>query len=303
MTGSYPIEVTRQQSFAETGAADTRYDNNIFLITLERGMYGFVVEQGNITNPDNIFDPATLLNFRLTPVRNLMRWYKSIINSYPNISNSEAKLFFSAGTGNLIAEGEITQGFYADPCKLENMVISESQNLFITHFADQDDATPLWKNETLTYEYPLSVEGYAALKASPYGYISAQCGDGDYLKGFIQEVKFKLSKGYSNIYFKEKMGIMKLAEFNARWTGDYTPDEEQQYRAIHGDDRADWPCAETVDKICIDLDKLVRFNPAKSETETTVELSCGGTYALKISYDDFKDLLAYYSIEITDHLK
>lgn len=96
---------------------------------------------------------------------------------------------------------------------------------------------------------------------------------------------------------------MKLAEFNARWTGDYTPDEEQQYRAIHGDDRADWPRAETVDKICIDLDKLVRFNPAKSETETTVELSCGGTYALKISYDDFKDLLAYYSIEITDHLK
>lgn len=195
ITGSYPIEITRQQSFAQTGAADTRYDDNTFLICLERDAYGFIVEQGNITSPANIFDPNTLYNFRLTPVRNLMRWYKSIINSYPVITNSSSKLFFSAGTGNLIAEGKITEGIYDDPCSLESMVISESQNLFITHFEDQAEATPLWKNETITFEYPLSVAEYQALKVNPYGYITYTCGNGGSEKGFIKEIKFRPAKG------------------------------------------------------------------------------------------------------------
>lgn len=204
VTGSYPIEITREQSFALTGAADTAYDNDIFLICLLRGMYGFTVEQGGIDNPANIFDPDTLMNFRLTPVRNLMRWYKSLINSYTNINDSDSKLFFSSGTGNLTAEGEITEGFYDDLCKLEGMVISESQDLFITHFDRQEDATPLWKNETITFAYYMSIAQYKAIKAAPYGYISYSCGNGPVEKGFIKEIKFKPAKGTCSVNLIKK---------------------------------------------------------------------------------------------------
>lgn len=204
VTGSYPIEITREQSFALTGAADTAYDNDIFLICLLRGMYGFTVEQGGIDNPANIFDPDTLMNFRLTPVRNLMRWYKSLINSYPNINNSEHKLFFSSGTGNLTAEGEIIEGFYDDLCKLEEMVISESQDLFLTHFERQEDATPLWKNETITFAYYMSIAQYKAIKAAPYGYISYSCGNGPTEKGFVKEIKFKPAKGTCTVNLIKK---------------------------------------------------------------------------------------------------
>lgn len=204
VTGSYPIEITRQQSFAATGAADTKYDNDIFLICLLRSAYGFAIEQGGITNPDNIFDPDTVMNYRLSPVRNLMRWYKSIANSYVNLSDSNSKLLFSAGTGNITAEGELTQGVYDDICKLENMVIRENQNLFITHFERQEDAIPLWKPETVVYEYPMSVADYRMIKANPYGYISFQCGQGDFLKGYINEVKYRMARGIATFNLKIK---------------------------------------------------------------------------------------------------
>lgn len=204
VTGSYPIEITRQQSFAATGAADTAYDNDIFLICLLRGMYNFTVEQGGIDNAANIFDPATLMNFRLTPVRNLMRWYKSLINSYANINDTDNKLFFSSGTGNLTAEGEIIEGFYDDLCKLEGMVISESQDLFLTHFDRQEDAVPLWKNETINFAYYMSIAEYKALKAAPYGYINFQCGNGPVEKGFIKEIKFKPARGTCTVNLIKK---------------------------------------------------------------------------------------------------
>lgn len=204
VTGSYPIEITRQQSFASTGAADTTYDNNIFLLCLLRGMYGFTVEQGGIDNADNIFDPDTLMNFRLTPVRNLMRWYKSLINSYANINDTDSKLFFSSGTGNLTAEGEIIEGTYDALCKLESMTISESQDLFLTHFERQEDAKPLWKNETINFPYYMSLAQYQGLRAAPYGYISFSCGNGPMDKGFIKEIKFKPKKGTCTVNLIKK---------------------------------------------------------------------------------------------------
>lgn len=205
VTGSYPIEITRQQSFASTGAADTTYDNETFLLCLIRNAYGFAVEQGNIDNPANIFDPATLMNFRLTPVRNLMRWFKSIINSYVNISDTGSKLFFSSGTGNLKAEGELIERTYDELCKLESVVINESQNLFITHFERQEDAIPLWQPETLTFEWPLSVKEYQLLKTKKYGYISVACGENtDFEKCFINEIKYRPAQGKATFNLKKK---------------------------------------------------------------------------------------------------
>lgn len=191
VTGSYPIEVTRQQSFAKSGAADTSYDNDIFLITLQRNAYDFEVEQGGITSPTNIFDPGTLLNYRLTPARNMLRWAKSVFNSYPNFGSSLYKIFFGSGTGNIVASGELTDS----TCKLEAGVLAENQDISPTTFADQSEAIPLWRPEYSTFEYPLSVAQYQQLKANPYGYISYQCGNGEYEKAFIKEIKFKVAKG------------------------------------------------------------------------------------------------------------
>lgn len=202
VAGSYPIEITRQQSFAETGAADTKYDNDTFIICVERNAYGFIVEQNNIDNAANMFSPSTLYNWRIRPYYNLMRWFKSIANSYPNISDTSNKLFFSSGTGNLIAEGQIG-GAYPE-CKLENGVKAENRDLGVNDFADTSEATPLWKPEYMTFRYPLSVKDYRTIKENPYGYISIQCGTGEFVKGYIQSVNYRLNKGEADFVFKLK---------------------------------------------------------------------------------------------------
>lgn len=204
ITGSYPIEHTRQQNFADSGAADTKFDNDAFLITLKRMAYDFVVEQDNVSSAANFFDPDTIYNFRLSPLRNLMRWYKTIASGYADLGSSESKLFFNAGTGNFNATGEIIEGAYDGECKLESMPITENQNLFVTHFARATDYTPLWKPETFAYEYPLNIAEYKSIKENPYGYVSYQCGNGAYEKAFIKEIKFRPAKGRATFVLLKK---------------------------------------------------------------------------------------------------
>lgn len=204
VAGSIPIEITRQQSFADTGAADTKFDNETFIIVLDRISYGFQVEQGNIDNPVNIFSPDTVYNWRIRPYYNLMRWFKSLANSYPNIDDTANKLYFSSGTGNYTAEGELIEGLYDPDCKLENGVKAENRNLSKLDFSDVTEATPLWRPEPAIFTYPLSVQDYKLLKANPYGYISFQPGGGEFLKGFIQSVKYKLNEGTADFVLKIK---------------------------------------------------------------------------------------------------
>jgi len=202
IAGSYPIEITRQQSFADTGAADTTYDNETFIICVERQAYNFIIERGNIDNAANVFSPSTLYNWRIRPYSNLMRWFKSIANSYPNITDSANKLYFSSGTGNFIAEGEIGGAY--PTCKLENGVKAENRDLSVNDFANASDATPLWMPEYATLKYPLSVKDYKTIKANPYGYISFQCGTGEWRKGYIQNIQYQLNKGQANFTLKLK---------------------------------------------------------------------------------------------------
>lgn len=205
VAGSYPIEITRQQSFATTGAADTKYDNKVFIMEMIRSDYPYGnigVKQGGITSPENIFSPATVYNFGISPLRNLMRWYRTIAAGFASISDNANKLFFSSGTGNLIAKGILTDIV----CRMESMVIQENQDLYITHFADPADYTPLWKNETITYEYPMSIADYKTIKENPYGYISSQCGGGELLKYWIKEIKYRLAKGKATFVLRRKYG-------------------------------------------------------------------------------------------------
>lgn len=202
IAGGYPWEITRQQSFAATGQADTKYDNDTFIACVERDAYGFHIEQGNIDNPTNIFSPSTAYNWRIRPFSNLMRWYKSIANSYPNLADTTNKLFFSSGTGNFVASGELG-GAYPG-CKLENGAKEENRDLYVSDFIDPADATPLWKPEYMTFKYPLSVKDYRKLRSFPYGYINAQCGNGSYVKAFIQEIRYSLNRGSADFVLKLK---------------------------------------------------------------------------------------------------
>lgn len=201
VAGGIPIEITRQQSFVTTGAADTKYDDETFIICVERGGYDYIVEKGNIDNATGIFSPWTAYNWRIRPMSNLMRWFKLIAQSYVNLVNSTSKLFFSSGTGNYTASGELPAG---DLCKLETGVIAENHDLSKFDFANVDDFTPIYQPETVTFVYPLSIADYITLKNNPYGYIEYQCGTGKTERGFIKSIAYKPTQGEANFTLIKK---------------------------------------------------------------------------------------------------
>lgn len=200
VAGSYPIEVTRQQSFATTGGADTKFDNDLFIYCLQRALYGFTVEQGGITGPEGVYSPSTVFNWRIRPFYNLMRWFKSIGSSYVNFTDTDNKLFFTSGTGNYVATGEQT----STRCKLENGAKAENRDLAYTDFLHPDEATPIWKPENISYKYPMSIAEYKRVKAAPYGFVSFQCGAGEWLKGYIKTIQFYPSEGRAEFNLKMK---------------------------------------------------------------------------------------------------
>lgn len=208
VAGDYPIELTREQQYVDSSEADTTYDNDIFIILLKRITalgypYGeMVVEQGNIDSPENIFSPSSVYNYGISPVRNLLRWFRSIAAAYPNVDDSDNKLFFNAGTGNILAKGELS-AIYGGSCRMENQPIRENQDVAPTIFQDQTKATPLWRNEPVSYDYPMSLRDYKHIKANPYGYISFQCGNGPWEKGWITEISFKPFQGMGSFKLKK----------------------------------------------------------------------------------------------------
>lgn len=200
IAGGYSIEKTRQQSYADTGAADTSRDNDTFIVCVRRdyAAYGsYEVEQGNIDSGANFYSPTTAYNWRIRPMYNLIRWWKSIVQSYVNLANTASKLFFSAGVGNLLAEGQLL-----DACDVARDILPENHDLAQADVDLAKDYLPIWKPETMQYTYPMSLAEYNTIKAAPNGYIYAECGEG--VKGFIMNINYKLAKGEADITLKMK---------------------------------------------------------------------------------------------------
>lgn len=197
IAGGYPIELTRQQSFAESGGADTKYDNDNFIICVERAAYGYEVEQGNIINASGMYSPSTVYNWRIRPFYNLMRWWKSIAQSYANLTNTDSKIIFSAGTGNIEAKGELSTSY----CKLENKAKAENDDLLRTDFATTP--LPVWKPDNIRFTYPMSLREFNLIKENPYGYIFYQCGS-EFKKAFITDLLYKPTKGEAELTLRLK---------------------------------------------------------------------------------------------------
>lgn len=174
ITAGYTIEVTRRKNQANTGTSDWRYDDDIFLINT-------FVDEGNLyayrgaSDTANMYSPSTRMNLRLTPVRNLMRWFKTLAGAQPTITNETLK--FTSGTGNYLAESR-----FADQCFIETGVVSEQQNIIST---DVVAPTPIWKTIYATFDAPLTMVQFEAIKTNVYGAIRFRCGNDLYLGNIV----------------------------------------------------------------------------------------------------------------------
>lgn len=151
--------------------------------------FTYAVEQGLIDTPQNIIDPGTIYNFRISPERNAMRWIDKLFAGYRKISPAN-KLIFMDGDGNYNASGKLD----SLSCRIENAAITEKQDIDITMFASQNKAKPILRPERDEYEYPMSVKDFRTLQKNPLGKI-AYSNDCEASVGWIDEIKYRPKEG------------------------------------------------------------------------------------------------------------
>lgn len=153
---------------------------------------GLFVELGNVINPANIIDPRTLYNYRISPIRNAMRWMSKVLESYRKFDN-DAKIIFTDGEGNYFAEGEMESLI----CKIENTTLVENMTIDKNIFVDEDQVKPFMRPERIVYEYPMNSCDYKNIKTNPGGLIyfdnGCECG-----YGYIDTIIYRPDEGLGN---------------------------------------------------------------------------------------------------------
>ena len=96
---------------------------------------------------------------------------------------------------------------------------------------------------------------------------------------------------------------MNLCEFTAYWPGEYSNEEIETYTPIFGDEKTQWPASESYSDIIIDIERVVRINPAKDAGHVTVDLADGLAITIAMPYNDFKNVLSINGIQITSYKK
>lgn len=192
IASNYSMEITRRLG---TETTDWKYDNDIFIFSFLRTVYGTIDVLNDFT-PSQAFNMSALFYFnqRLTPVRNLMRWFKIIGATWAELFLTQIKqLKFTSGEGNYIAQWRKTSD---DAClqEVQSVVLAENQDLDKTDFKDYDACKPVWLPRTVEYEYPLSFTQFKAMRASPYQLVQfnteAYAGE-----GYIDRIEYDPNKG------------------------------------------------------------------------------------------------------------
>lgn len=192
IASGYAIEITRRKGNTDT--KDWRYDNDTFFICLKRQTADLVVEQGNIMDDANIIDASTILNFRISPARMAMKWFKYMAT----FLKSTNELLFASGKGNIAAEGELVS-----VCSIESGIISEKQNLVQSDF--QYDQNGIYEAELHNIEEcPLSFVQYKAIRENIHGLIAYQCDDVQKY-GWIQEFEYSFVDGKASFILIPKV--------------------------------------------------------------------------------------------------
>jgi hypothetical protein len=192
IASGYAIETTRRK--INTNTTDWRYDNDTFILCLKRKTDGYQVEAGGIDGGTNMLDPATVYNWRISPVRNALRWLWYIFQSYT--TGNDRRLIFTAGDGNYYAYGKE----HTNP--IETQALSENATLTLDDYATA--TPPLFKFETVKFKYPLSYEQWVNIYTHQYGLIGYTVNGGAVEYGWIQELKYNPYTGIAEFILKPK---------------------------------------------------------------------------------------------------
>jgi len=191
IASAYAIEFTRRKKYSNFPNLDWKYDNDNFIICLNRSVDAYnnptdldtVELDENYSQINNVLDSETGYNYRISPKRNLLRHLSVINGSLTKYVNRLIKFVY--GEGNYFMSSEFT----ADTCagNFDNELLEEDQDIDSTAVG----IDPIWIPEYIEFEYPMGFSTFLTIKNSPYGCIEVSNSDTGFVKGYIIELRYK----------------------------------------------------------------------------------------------------------------
>lgn len=193
ITAPYTIEITRR---LDTGTDDWKYDNDVmgFCLKYNGGIYSVETFADVAYAVENISDPDTCYNGRITPARNAMRWFNFIMQGLRQIGN-DSKLIFTSGEANYIAKLGLNS------CNIEGQPLSENESITIADFDQQHDALPITFPELLTFDHPMNYNLFKRIKNDStlkFKSINVKCNGADNF-AWIKSISYRPNEGMATI--------------------------------------------------------------------------------------------------------
>lgn len=199
---NYAIEETRRSRFNMSETEETSYDENVFIFEL--------IREGSLLvgaeNPPElkIGHTATgltcagredeLINAKISPRHMAERWRDFIFRA-----NSTSDMKFTSGEINYLAEFGVIPSSSGSPSFMRDSLETFNTTERKKENEDISNDRSILSSEIVSFEYPLTISQYNAIKANPYGLIDY--GDG---LGWIQEITYKLKEGLASIKLIKK---------------------------------------------------------------------------------------------------
>ena len=200
---AYILEEIRRMPYDETATTDTDYDNDNFIIALNRSigydgapnMLDVAEKDENFAAVENVLSPETAYNLRYTVSKNLLRNIPSIypiVTKYPNRS---VKFVYGEGNKFIVTQDEVDC-----PSSFAGERLAGNQDILLSESGED----PLFVAEYLDFKYPISREEYLSIKdafdnptsAVHNGYITIS-NETETYKGFLMELNYRQLDGLS----------------------------------------------------------------------------------------------------------
>lgn len=191
ISSSYAIELTRRKNKNVLPNEDYRYDNDNFWLALNSD-YSVQQYADAFSNGADMQALTTAYNMRLTPKRMLLAHISNITACLQTI---QGYIAFTKGTGNTtlsVAKNDVgAQEDYTGEILAESAGIAWND-------ANVKNIRPIWLPLVDETECPLTGEQFAAIQASPYGFIEYYTEPTDIRRGFILECDHKMKGGMTH---------------------------------------------------------------------------------------------------------
>jgi len=185
ITSLYPIETTRRNRFISNGSKESKFDENNFLLALNRNGADTCEKDENFDTVTGINSPSEAYNLRFNLFSTLIRWSNIIQSSVTRLYDKQIK--FQSGSINTSLELE-----YNDTCNgnYNDALFSVKQNLALTDVNNQDNL-PLYEPIVYEFDYPMSWKQYNDFKRYPQGMVVFGRSPSKLIAGFIYDVNYK----------------------------------------------------------------------------------------------------------------